>query len=425
MTEGTPSPRVLALLKSASAIRERQSMVDDEQLELLLMDQDLEPSEALVDFEHRHGGWVGSWLRLGVGAMSRYAMRLPGYALVGRRTPEPIFMRPDGCVVLVDEGRARLEAASMDVWLEREALCVPLRKKENALVVHAWGADVAAMVAAMKATRDEPASDALSTTWVVPKGRGVLVEHDHGELIATFPSVRAASRCFDDPDVALRLRPFRPKLERAEPAERSIETAVSFRPVERGGLIRRAGKAVVGEDPVLHQWTERDGTLRSHAFLRDGGSKLAVYVAAGLPQPLSSVDGARDSALTLSRDDLDALVFARGLPSLDAAFAFDRDYGGVAFWVDGRRALLGAAGLLLTDPGLTSTDISGHDRVPIAFARDRLWAIDADGTITLVADEGDPHPAPSPNRFVDAAAFLRWLAADATEWRGFPYPVEA
>ncbi len=425
MTDG-PSPRVLALLKSASAIRERQSMSDDEQLELLLMDQDLEPSEALVDFEHRYGGWVGSWLRLGVGAMSRFGMQLPGHALVGRRTPEPIFMRPDGYVVLVDEGRARLEAASMDVWLEREALCVPLRKKENALAVHAWGADVAAMVAATKASRDEPASDTLSTTWVIPKGRGVLVEHEHGELIATFPSVRAASRCFDDADVALRLRPYRPQLIRGESAGRRVETTVAFRPVERGGLVRHAAKAIVGEDPVLHQWTERAGALRSHAFLRDGGSKLTVYVAAtGLPPPLSSVDGARDPALTLARDDFDALVFARGLPSLDAAFTFERDYGGIAFWVDGRRALLGAASLLLTDPGLGRADLTRHDRVPIAFARDHLWAIAADGTITLVVDEGDPNPAPRPDRFPDTTAFVGWLARDATEWRGFPYPVEA
>lgn len=317
----------------------------------------------------------------------------------------------------------------MDVWLEREALCLPLRKKENALVVHAWGADVAAMVAALKATRDEAASDALSTTWVVPKGRGVLVEHDHGELVATFPSVRAASRCFDDPDVALRLRPYRPQLERAAPRADTpeLETALSFRRVERGGLVRRAAKVTVGQDPVLHQWTYREGALRSHALLRDGGSKLTVYVAAtSLPAPLSSVDAARDPALTRPREDFDALLFARGLPSFDAAFDFDREHGGIAFWADGQRVQLGAASLLLTDPGLTAEDLAGPGgRVPVAFAYDRLWAMGSDGTMTLVDDDGDPGPARSPAHFVDAHAFLTRLARDATPWRGFPYPVEA
>ena len=436
MSQTIPSARVQALLRSVSAIRQKSCMVGDQELELLLMDQNLDPSPALLAFERRYGGWVGAWMTLGLAAMQqlRSRARLPGHALIGRRGPDAVFMTPAGHVVVVEAGRPRLEAARIDAWLEREALWLPISKKPNALVARLWGAHVETMVAAEQAVRDESASDEVSTTWVLPQGRGLLVAHE-SEVVATFASVRAASRCLDDPAVGVIFRPLRPDVRRAfgndAPRPDTEEVTLSFRPRTCAGLTRQAAKATMGEDPVLHQWSFADEpqNVRSHALLRDGGSRLTLYLTAEALPPLEAVEATRDPLLTTrTRDAFDALLFARGFSSSDAAWRFERAHGGASFWAGARPVQLGAVALLRTDPGWTADELRAAqmtDHIPIAHAFERDWAMAPHGAIALIRDDGAPEPYRGASRFPDAGAFLRHLAAHATPWRGFPYSVEA
>lgn len=78
------SPTIAAYLRAVHAIRERRHVVGADALATALAAQGVVPSPAWLEFETRYGGWVGSFVTLGVAAMQdRHRARLAGHALVG------------------------------------------------------------------------------------------------------------------------------------------------------------------------------------------------------------------------------------------------------------------------------------------------------------------------------------------------------
>lgn len=104
----------------------------------------------------------------------------------------------------------------------------------------------------------------------------------------------------------------------------------------------------------------------------------------------------RDPRSTADRRTLATLLAERGLPSPEAAFAFEVRFGGVRFADFGR---LPGVGFVLGPYALLRDDTSTPNRergfVPIVLSDDDVWYfVDAEGTVWAEDTIEDPEPVP-------------------------------
>ena len=416
------------------------------ELEAILEDHGLKSSAPLETFEHRFGGLDGSVFRFGIVAMHRTMQtppRLDGYVCAGRQAWVVFFMSQTGALFERRGDQLVPLAAGPETFFEQLALRQPLERRQRAMDLE-LACSAGELATELEANRVPHASDELCSSWLLPKGRGLILgdEVDTSAKVVA-PSVHAAAKILraaaEVGATSATAHPLRfvDVLEQRDHAPVALESPAGITPGQsfgrwsRAGLTRLLKLSSRGESPILEQWTLRETGPRVRAYwqLSDGVARRAMYlgldrvahVPAATSHALVAAGVAFDERLHPDDDDeVERLLFERGFSCFAAVKNMERQFGGVSFMAR-YPVQLGPVSLLRRDPMLTAREYGDASAVPVAEADERTWLMRPDGRVTSAPDDDGR----ARSQFTDAASFVNHFTDAPAPWKNFPYTVEA